>query len=503
MAEQEALEAHYRARSLWLDGIPEPLTPRLGLGADADCDVAIVGAGFTGLWTAYYLKQHQPGLRVVVVEREIAGYGPSGRNGGAVGPGFPGSFAAYGIRDGDESVLRAIREAKAVVDEVGRVIADEGIECGYLKAGGLVVATTEPQRARLLARPAGLYDQDDDELLLEPGKLAELVRIPGVLASRFSPHAARVDPARLVRGLANVCERLGVTIHERTAALDLAPGRVRCAAGTLRADTVVRATESYTSQLPGQRLRYLTLYSLMIATEPLPPEVWEQLGWRDGLEIEDLHHLFFYAQRTMDGRIAIGGRGAPYRLRRPLSEANERSEAVAQRLGRSLRRHFPAAAAATITHHWGGPLASRLVDERQLRRTHPPGVGRRLHRLGRCRVQHRRPHARGPRARSRHRPGEASLGPAPQSPMGARATPIPGVERDRARARPGRPQRGSYRQAIVADAHRRTVHASPALSRVHANAARAISASRRTHPTLRRTLHQPHVINHPIPRHHL
>ena len=140
MAEQEALEAHYRARSLWLDGIPEPLTPRLGLGADADCDVAIVGAGFTGLWTAYYLKQHQPGLRVVVVEREIAGYGPSGRNGGAVGPGFPGSFAAYGIRDGDESVLRAIREAKAVVDEVGRVIADEGIECGYLKAGGLVVA---------------------------------------------------------------------------------------------------------------------------------------------------------------------------------------------------------------------------------------------------------------------------------------------------------------------------------------------------------------------------
>jgi glycine/D-amino acid oxidase-like deaminating enzyme len=357
MAEQEALEAHYRARSLWLDGIPEPLTPRLGLGADADCDVAIVGAGFTGLWTAYYLKQHQPGLRVVVVEREIAGYGPSGRNGGAVGPGFPGSFAAYGIRDGDESVLRAIREAKAVVDEVGRVIADEGIECGYLKAGGLVVATTEPQRARLLARPAGLYDQDDDELLLEPGKLAELVRIPGVLASRFSPHAARVDPARLVRGLANVCERLGVTIHERTAALDLAPGRVRCAAGPLRADTVVRATESYTSQLPGQRLRYLTLYSLMIATEPLPPEVWEQLGWRDGLEIEDLHHLFFYAQRTMDGRIAIGGRGAPYRLRRPLSEANERSEAVAQRLGRSLRRHFPAAAAETITHHWGGPLA--------------------------------------------------------------------------------------------------------------------------------------------------
>jgi glycine/D-amino acid oxidase-like deaminating enzyme len=120
---------------------------------------------------------------------------------------------------------------------------------------------------------------------------------------------------------------------------------------------VLRATESYTTQLPGQSLRYLPLYSLMIATEPLPPEVWEELGWRDGLLIGDRHHLFFYAQRTADGRIAIGGRGAPYQLRHPISEQNERSNSVRERLERVLRRHFPAAAAAAITHHWGGPLA--------------------------------------------------------------------------------------------------------------------------------------------------
>jgi glycine/D-amino acid oxidase-like deaminating enzyme len=179
-----------------------------------------------------------------------------------------------------------------------------------------------------------------------------------VLATAFTPHAARVDPARLVRGLADACERLGVRLYERTSALTLAPGRVRCDAGTVRADTVIRATESYTTELPGQASRYLPLYSLMIATEPLPADVWERLRWRDGLLVGDLHHLFFYSQRTPDGRIAIGGRGAPYRLFRPISERNERSQQVAERLAETLRRHFPAAGDAQITHHWGGPLAT-------------------------------------------------------------------------------------------------------------------------------------------------
>ncbi len=351
------LEARYRARSLWLDGIPEPLTPRPSLPGDVDCDVAIVGAGFTGLWSAYYLKQLRPDLRVVVLEREIAGYGPAGRNGGWAGSGIAGSPKAYGHSIGDDAILRGERATREAVDEIGRVAKAEAIECGYRKAGTLMVATSEPQRARMQARVANRYDSEDHEQTLTGDELDALVRIPGALAGRFSPAAARIDPARLVRGLADACDRLGVTIHERSPALDLAPRRVRCEAGTVRADTVLRTTESYTTQLPGQRLRYLPLYSLMIATEPLPPEVWDRLGWADGLLVGDLHHLFFYAQRTLDGRIAIGGRGAPYRLREPISEDNERSKEVAQRLKQTLRRNFPAAADATITHHWGGPLA--------------------------------------------------------------------------------------------------------------------------------------------------
>jgi glycine/D-amino acid oxidase-like deaminating enzyme len=351
------LEGRYRARSLWLDGVPESLAPRQSLAADIDCDVVIVGAGFTGLWTAYYLKQLAAELRVVVVEREIAGFGPSGRNGGWVSPGIAGAAKAYGYDRDDELVRRALQETQAAVDEIGRVAAAEGIDCSYRKEGALTVAMTEPQRRRLLSNSARTYERGDIERELSASEVEEFARIPGALAGSFTAHAARVNPGRLVRGLAHACERLGVVIYERTPALDLAPRRVRCAKGTVRADTVLRATESYTTELPGERLSYLPLYSLMIATEPLSQQVWESLGWRDGLLICDVHHLFFYAQRTSDGRIAIGGRGAPYRLRRPIAEENERAEDVFERLRQTLRRHFPAAADAAITHRWGGPLA--------------------------------------------------------------------------------------------------------------------------------------------------
>jgi glycine/D-amino acid oxidase-like deaminating enzyme len=357
MLRYDTLEPYYRGRSLWLAGIDEPLTPRPALGGDMDCDVVIVGAGFTGLWSAYYLKRQQRDLRIVMLEREIAGFGPSGRNGGWASAGIAGSPRAYGSRADADGVMRGHRETQAAVDEIGRVADAEQIQCGYLKSGALMVATTEPQRSRLHGLVASNSESGGERRMLEPSELEGLVNIPGVLAAIYSPHAARVNPARLARGLARACEGLGVIIHERTAALEIAPGMVRCAEGVVSADTVLRATESYTTQLPGQGRRYLPLYSLMIATEPLPADVWEELGWRDGLLIGDLHHLFFYAQRTADGRIAIGGRGAPYRLWEPVSARNERSDKVRQRLTNTIRRHFPAAADARLSHHWGGPLA--------------------------------------------------------------------------------------------------------------------------------------------------
>jgi glycine/D-amino acid oxidase-like deaminating enzyme len=337
------------------------VTPRERLSGDHACDVAIVGAGFGGLWTAYYLKQADPSLRVTVVEAEIAGFGAAGRNGGFVSPGIAGSGARYARVAGWDSVRRAERETQHAVDEIGRVVSVEGIDCGYRKSGSLTLATTGPQVSRARARVEEKHRFGlgaEDFRLLNADECADLIRgAEGVRAGSFTPHCARVDPARLARGLADACERLGVKIYEQTQAEQLGPKLVQCREGRITADAVVRATESYSIRERSERRRFLPLYSLMIATEPLPQEVWDELGWRDGLGLSDFRHLYYYAQRTIDGRIALGGRGAPYQLRSPISPENERDAGVFQRLVRTLREAFPAASQARITHHWGGSLA--------------------------------------------------------------------------------------------------------------------------------------------------
>lgn len=352
---------HPWARSLWLEGVVQDLAPREQLSGDHTCDVAIVGAGFGGLWTAYYLKQADPSLRVTVVEAEIAGFGAAGRNGGFVSAGIAGSGARYARRSGWDSVLRAEREVQHGIDEIGRVVSTEGIDCGYNKAGALTVATTQPQLQRLRARVESKHRfglGTEDIRLLTAEEAADLIGGPeGLLAASFTPHCARVDPARLARGLADACERLGVRIYEQSPAELLGPKLVQCRDGRISADVVVRATESYTIRERAERRRFLPLYSLVIATEPLPQEVWDELGWRDGLGFADLGHLYYYAQRTADGRIVVGGRGAPYRLTNPISPENEQNAHVYERLVQTLREAFPAAAEARVTHHWGGSLA--------------------------------------------------------------------------------------------------------------------------------------------------
>jgi glycine/D-amino acid oxidase-like deaminating enzyme len=353
------LQARYRARSLWLDGLDEPLTPRPSLAGDRDCDVAIVGAGFTGLWAAYFLALLQPDLRIAMVEREIAGFGPSGRNGGWASAGLAGNAYRYARLRGEDAVRRGERAMADAVSEIGNVVASEGIDCAWLHSGSLMVATSAPQVARLhegIARRRSFGMGEDDLRLLEPAELEGRVRVRGARAASYTPHCGRVDPARLARGLALACERRGVTIYERTAADSIEPHRVRCANGVLRADSVLRATEAFTVEQRGERRRFMPLYSLMVATQPLPAQVWDEIGWAGSETVSDLRHLFFYAQRSHDGRIAVGGRGAPYRLGSPIDEAYERNDKVRARLVRTIAERFPAAASAAVTHHWGGPL---------------------------------------------------------------------------------------------------------------------------------------------------
>lgn len=351
-------ERRIRERSLWLDGLPE-LRPRAPLAGDLDVDVAIVGAGMTGLWTAYALLREDPSLRVCVIEREVAGFGASGRNGGWVSAGIAASHDVWAARCGDAAVRQAERATFAAVDWIGERVAEEGIDCGFHKGGILSIARSAAQEERI--RDYVDYHRrwgwgEEDIGCLGPAEVEARVRADGVRLGYFSPHGARVNPARLTRGLADAVERRGGTIVEQTAARFIEPGRVVTDHGTVRAAHVIRATEAFTVQFRNASRTYLPLYSLMIATEPMPDRVWDELGWTGRETISDAHHLFFYAQRTPDNRIAIGGRGAPYSLGSPIDPRFERHDGVRARLVKTLYETFPVTRGAPITHHWGGAL---------------------------------------------------------------------------------------------------------------------------------------------------
>ena len=351
--------ASYRSLSFWHDTVPGTLTPGEPLGSDIEADVAIVGAGFTGLWTAYYLARADPRLRVVVCEREIAGFGASGRNGGWCSALFPASARKLERMAGRASAIAMQEAMRAAVDEVGRAAAAEGIDCHFAKGGTVALARTPVQLARARAEVAQAREfgfGEADLRLLTAAQAQEVASASDVLGATFTPHCAAIHPARLARGLAEAVRRAGVEVFERTPVREIAPGRVVTTAGTVRARYVVRATEGYTPELPGLARAIVPVYSLMIATEPLPESVWAQIGLAGRPTFSDLRHLVIYGQRTADGRLAFGGRGAPYHLGSAIRPSFDRVPAVFDALRRTLGELFPALGDARVTHRWGGPL---------------------------------------------------------------------------------------------------------------------------------------------------
>jgi glycine/D-amino acid oxidase-like deaminating enzyme len=338
-------------------GIP-PQRP--SLPGDAQADVCIVGAGFTGLWTAYYLNRADPGLRVIVLEAAFAGFGASGRNGGWVTAALPGSRARYARHpQGRKGVRELERRLRETVDEVARVCADEGIEAGLVKGGTLAVATSAAQDARLRQRLDDERAWGDDARIvryLEKKELAGRLQVAGAFGALYWPDCARVQPADLVAGLAGVVAGAGVLLYEATPVTSIAPGLARTPAGDVRAPFVLRCTEGFTARLPAQRRTLLPMNSSMIVTEPLGDAAWKSIGW-DGFEtLGDEAHAYIYAQRTGDGRIAIGGRGVPYRFGSGLDHRGQTAPSTVAQLSRILRRMFPVTAEAEVAHAWSGVL---------------------------------------------------------------------------------------------------------------------------------------------------
>ncbi|MFF2124920.1 NAD(P)/FAD-dependent oxidoreductase [Streptomyces olivochromogenes] len=341
--------------SFWYadDGLPEPREP---LSGDATADVVIVGGGYTGLWTAYYLKKAAPFLRVTVLEQKFCGYGASGRNGGWLYNGIAGRDR-YAKLHGQEAAVRLQKAMNETVDEVVRVAAEEGIEADVHQGGVLEVAYTPAQLARLKAfHEHELSYGEKDRELYGARETVERVRVADAVGSTWTPHGARLHPVKLIKGLAAAAEALGVTIHEKTPVTEIRPKHAVTPYGTVRAPYVLRCTEGFTASLKGQKRTWLPMNSSMIATERLTPEQWATIGWEGRETLGDMAHAYMYAQRTADDRIALGGRGVPYRFGSRTDNDGRTQQATIDALHEILVRFFPSLAGVRVAHAWSGVL---------------------------------------------------------------------------------------------------------------------------------------------------
>lgn len=351
----------YNRTSFWLETCGDDLTPRSRLDGSVEVDVAILGAGYSGLWTAYYLQERQPQLRIALVEAEIAGFGGSGRNGGWCTSGFSVSPSVLSERYGRDTARDMELAMFDTVDEVGRVCEREGIDAQYRKGGLLRLARGAHQ---LPANEAAYRDYlalglESHCRLLSREETEARVRVANTYGSLCIDDAAAIHPGRLVRGLARVVEKRGATIYEQTPVTMYRGGStptLETPYGTVRASTIVLAGEAFMSHLPGLKRQITPIYSLIVLTEPLPEDVWQQIGWRGHECLHSNRYVVDYLSRTADNRIVFGSRGAPYRWGSRISDAQDRDARTHEMIRGLAREWFPVLRDARFTHAWGGAV---------------------------------------------------------------------------------------------------------------------------------------------------
>lgn len=337
-------------------------TPRPSLANDLTVDVAIIGGGLTGLWAAYYLKQAQPSLTVAVFEAETIGFGASSRNGGWLSYGMPGLNRMYAKSHGNEAVKRFQRMVFGSVDEVERVVRAEGIDADLAHEGEIAIATTPAQAARLREELDYClewgFDHDDITLVGKPELIRSYPHLDGASLGLFSPHAARVQPAKLVAGLRDTILELGVEIFEHTRIVSVEPHLLVSATGSrVAASWVIRGTEGFTSDLNGLRRDWLPKLSSVVATQQLTDEQLAEINWLDHAVLtRDAAHAFSYIQRTADHRIVLGGPGVPYIYGSGRDVNGVTPDASVPALGAAFDRLFPSLREVTFEHTWSGVL---------------------------------------------------------------------------------------------------------------------------------------------------
>lgn len=351
----------YASYSYWLETCGDDLTPRAPLDGTIDVDVAILGAGYSGLWTAYYLLERDPSLSVVILEKEIAGFGASGRNGGGLGNRFPLGLRRMAQLFGRQGAVDMQRAINTVVDEIAGVADLEGIDMDYVR-GGYIRLARSPYQVEVLRREQRTLEAfgfGGDSTVLDADGVAARVAVAGALAGHFNQNSAKIHPAKLARGLARAVERRGATIYEQTEVTGYTTGAypaLHTARGHARAKTIVLAGESYLSRFPQLRRRVMPVYSLITLTEPLTPGDWQEIGWSAREGLSSATNMVKYLTHTADGRILFGGRGAPYHFGSKIKDEYDRHGPTLKMLQDDVREWFPMLKDVRFTHDWGGPL---------------------------------------------------------------------------------------------------------------------------------------------------
>jgi glycine/D-amino acid oxidase-like deaminating enzyme len=341
----------------WMDPTGRPETSRGSLPGDDSSDVLIVGGGFSGLWTAYYVLKNAPLTKVTVLESEIVGFGASGRNGGWCSESIAGIEALFARKQTRPDAIELMRQMRDAVDEVGRVSAREDIPCDYKKGGTIQVGITEGQMRQIREDHRDLMKvwTEADYRLLSTRETRDFVSVQGARGALFSAHCAVIHPGKLVRGLARVVESLGGRIFENSPVTAIEPGRAMCLNYVVKTKHIVIATEAYSGSISGLGRRIAPVHSLLLATEPLSQQVLQEIGLETRPAFGDGRHMPIFGQRTADGRIVFGARGLYYfgsRIRNDFSD----QDAYFRGIHKTLLSLFPALRDATVTHKWGGAL---------------------------------------------------------------------------------------------------------------------------------------------------
>lgn len=348
----------YRKLSFWHDSLPGPLLPRSSLENDIDVDIAIAGAGYTGLWTAYYLTQLDPTLSIAIIESDIAGFGASGRNGGWCSSYLSGLEAALEKPALKDAAIRLQRQMFDAVKEVGRVSERESIDCHFDQSGQVEAAILPAQLQRaheLVDFMHSLGFDEEDFLHLTQQQLGEHINVNGALGGMYMSHCAAIHPARLACGLADVLEARGVDIFEQTPVVSLHRQGFTTPAGHVKAGITILATEGYTRTIKGLERKLIPVHSMMIVTEPLSEQQLGKTGLSKRYTFNNGDHMTTYGQLTADQRIAFGCRGSYHfgsRIRTDFEMADPEFEVV----WNTLLKFFPSLSDSRYTHAWGGAM---------------------------------------------------------------------------------------------------------------------------------------------------